>query len=290
MPFRCLALVLLSAPLAAQAPRSLTAADYARAERFLARTAAPLVSGLGVRATWLSDDRFWYRTPTANGFDFVMIDVARRARASAFDQSRLGAALQAATGGGFNRDSLPYRTFELSRDGRELRVEVAGRRWKCDLPAYACAPIDTAAAIGPPPAHSVVSPDGRRAAFIRDFNLWVRDLATGRDSRLTTDGVLAGHNYDDQANQLHADKLRGKLLLAHGTLDDNVPPYNTELVVDALIKANKDFDLLMLPNQRHGFGSMSSYMMRRRWDYFVKNLMGAEPPKEYEIGRPRLVP
>jgi hypothetical protein len=62
------------------------------------------------------------------------------------------------------------------------------------------------------------------------------------------------------------------------------------LVVDALIKANKDFDLLLLPNQRHGYGPMSAYMTRRRWDYFVKNLMGAEPPKEYEIvapGQPR---
>jgi len=56
------------------------------------------------------------------------------------------------------------------------------------------------------------------------------------------------------------------------------------LVVDALIKANKDFDLLMLPNQAHGYGTMSNYMARRRWDYFVKNLMGAEPPKEYELG------
>src|ERR1700741_4027869 len=77
-------------------------------------------------------------------------------------------------------------------------------------------------------------------------------------------------NYDDQANQNLAKNLKGHLLLAHGTLDDNVPPYNTLLVVDALIKANKDFDLLMLPNQPHGYGNMSNYMMRRRWDYFVK--------------------
>ena len=91
-------------------------------------------------------------------------------------------------------------------------------------------------------------------------------------------------NYDDQANQNLAKNLKGKLLLAHGTLDDNVPPVNTLLVVDALIKANKDFDLLMLPNQAHGYGSESNYMTRRRWDYFVKNLLGAEPPKEYELG------
>jgi dipeptidyl aminopeptidase/acylaminoacyl peptidase len=90
-------------------------------------------------------------------------------------------------------------------------------------------------------------------------------------------------NYENQANQTHAKILKGKLLLAHGTMDDNVPPYNTLLVVDALIKANKDFDLIMIPNARHGYGSASYYMMRRRWDYFVKNLLGMDPPKEYEL-------
>lgn len=90
-------------------------------------------------------------------------------------------------------------------------------------------------------------------------------------------------NYRAQANQNYAESLQGKLLLAHGGLDDNVPPYNTYLVVDALIKANKDFDLIVFPNARHGYGEDSYYMMRRRWDYFVKNLMGATPPKNFEI-------
>ena len=90
-------------------------------------------------------------------------------------------------------------------------------------------------------------------------------------------------SYDIEANQTFAKNLKGHLLLAHGTMDNNVPPYNTLLVADALIKANKDFDLLMLPNQAHGYGTMSNYMMRRRWDYFVKYLLGAEAPKEYEI-------
>lgn len=96
-------------------------------------------------------------------------------------------------------------------------------------------------------------------------------------------GLMTGDNYEKQANQINADKLKGKLLLAHGGMDDNVPPYNTYLVVDALIKANKDFDLIIIPNARHSYGQASFYMMRRRWDYFVKNLLGAEPPKEYEI-------
>ena len=93
-------------------------------------------------------------------------------------------------------------------------------------------------------------------------------------------------NYDSQANQLLAKNLKGHLLLAHGTMDNNVPPYNTLLVVDALIKANKDFDLLMLPNQAHGYGAESNYMTRRRWDYFVRYLLGAEPPKEFEFHPP----
>ncbi|AHG92394.1 peptidase S9B dipeptidylpeptidase IV domain protein (plasmid) [Gemmatirosa kalamazoonensis] len=101
--------------------------------------------------------------------------------------------------------------------------------------------------------------------------LVVRD-ATGTDS------------YAAEANQEFAKNLVGHLLLAHGTMDTNVPPYQTMLVADALIKANKDFDLLMIPNANHGYGAASNYMMRRRWDYFVKWLMGSEPPKEFDLG------
>jgi dipeptidyl aminopeptidase/acylaminoacyl peptidase len=95
-------------------------------------------------------------------------------------------------------------------------------------------------------------------------------------------GPNESDNYTAEANQSLAKNLKGKLLLAHGTMDDNVPQNNTLLVVDALIAANKDFDLLLLPNRRHGFGN-EAYMVRRRWDYFVKNLLGVEPPREYRI-------
>jgi dipeptidyl aminopeptidase/acylaminoacyl peptidase len=90
-------------------------------------------------------------------------------------------------------------------------------------------------------------------------------------------------NYDSQATQTMAKNLKGKLLLAHGTMDSNVPPQNTLLVVDALIKANKDFDLILFPNAGHGFGAAGDYMTRRRWDYFVKHLLGVEPPMEFKM-------
>ena len=90
-------------------------------------------------------------------------------------------------------------------------------------------------------------------------------------------------NYTGQDNAPLAKNLKGKLLLIHGMMDDNVPPQSTLLVVDALVKANKDFDLLLLPHARHGYGMDSYYVMRRRWDYFVRNLLGAEPPREFEL-------
>src|SRR3981189_104279 len=90
-------------------------------------------------------------------------------------------------------------------------------------------------------------------------------------------------NYETQANQNFVKNLKGKLLLAHGSMDNNVPMNNTLLVVEALIKANKDFDLLIIPNVAHGYGEASQYMTRRRWDYFVKNLAGNVPPHEYEM-------
>ena len=101
-------------------------------------------------------------------------------------------------------------------------------------------------------------------------------------------GLLVTHkdgstNYDNQANQLIAKNLKGKLMLVHGTLDDNVPPYSTLLVVEALIKANKDFDMLLLPNMHHGYAADTPYVTRRRWDYFVQYLAGNTPPKEYAL-------
>lgn len=85
-----------------------------------------------------------------------------------------------------------------------------------------------------------------------------------------------------QANATLVDNLKGHLLLVHGDIDDNVHPAQTIRLVDALIKANKDFDLLILPNRHHQI-SLDSYFIRKKWDYFVKHLLGVEPPKEFAI-------
>ena len=99
-------------------------------------------------------------------------------------------------------------------------------------------------------------------------------------------GLLEGDNYLDQVNARLAANLKGKLLLAYGDMDDNVHPALTIQVIDALIKANKDFDMLVLPNGNHGFGDAMPYFERRLWDYFVRNLRGEEPPQEYQFKMP----
>ena len=61
-----------------------------------------------------------------------------------------------------------------------------------------------------------------------------------------------------------------------------MPPSNTLLLVQALIEAEKDFDLLLLPDARHGFGN-SRYFMKKRWNYFVEHLQGGEPPSQFQF-------
>ncbi len=94
---------------------------------------------------------------------------------------------------------------------------------------------------------------------------------------LVPDGT-GSDNYASEATQTYAANLRGRLFLIHGMMDSNVPPYNTLLVADALMKAGKSFDMLMLPHARHGYGADGPYVMRRRWDYFIEHLRGEVPP------------
>ena len=95
-------------------------------------------------------------------------------------------------------------------------------------------------------------------------------------------GYPVGKDYAEQSNITLADKLKGHLLLVHGDVDNNVNPVETMRFVDALIKANKNFDMLLVPNMYHGEGR-NFYLVRRRWDYFVQHLLNTQPPEDFEI-------
>ena len=96
-------------------------------------------------------------------------------------------------------------------------------------------------------------------------------------------GYPVDSSYIACSNVENAHRLTRPLMLVVGEMDDNVDPASTMQVVDALIKANKDFEFVVLPGVRHSMGE--SYGEHKRFDFFVKELMGVEPPKWEELKR-----
>ena len=104
-------------------------------------------------------------------------------------------------------------------------------------------------------------------------------------------GWPVGNDYEEQSNVTMAGQLKGHLLLIHGDIDNNVHPVETMRLVDALMSANKSFDMLFVPNMLHGdSGPHALYVTRRRWDYFVQYLLGVTPPENFQIREERLPP
>ncbi|HMH26410.1 MAG TPA: DPP IV N-terminal domain-containing protein, partial [Gemmatimonadaceae bacterium] len=158
---------LLSNQLNAQQAPVVTAADYARAELFLRESVLPLVTGMSVQPMWLSGDRFGYRNTTRSGSQFILVDPSKGTRVPCSPETdRCGGAL----------------------DPREVsRVQAGAQR-----------------AFGTRPES--VSPDGKRAAFIRSYNLWVRDIASARETQLTTDGQKDFGYATDNAGWIKSDR------------------------------------------------------------------------------------
>ncbi|HEV2385936.1 MAG TPA: DPP IV N-terminal domain-containing protein [Candidatus Acidoferrales bacterium] len=196
-------------------PRTLTADDYARAEKFMPYNTTPLVLRAVTHPTWGSNDRLWYRATIAQGSEFVLVDPAKRTRGPAFDQARLAAALSAASGVSYDAFHLPFTEFDFLAGGESIAFNVKNRRWTCDLRAYRCIPQSNppqsqqparGEEAGPPGRNQVISPDGKLAAFVRDYNLWVRDLAAGKETQLTADGVKDDGYATDNAGWSRSDR------------------------------------------------------------------------------------
>lgn len=172
--------------------RSLTEADYEHAEKFMGYNTAQLVDRGSVKPNWVSDDRFWYRVLTAQGSEFILIDPARGSRVAAFDQQKLAASLSSATGNKYEPFRLPFSVFNYSPDGKSIVFSAAQKSWKCNLKTYSCTAdttsVEADASTKTQPGISV-SPDGKRAVFIRNYNLWLRDLTSDKETQLTFDGV-----------------------------------------------------------------------------------------------------
>ena len=180
-----MALAFLTA--SAPAQRRYTNQDYARAERFMPYNTVPLTYQGVVRAHWLDDGRFWYRSFTADGWEFLVVDPAARTKTHAFDETRMASALRAASNAALTQDAHRLAITDLILRSNEWQVTLASRHFRCTVDAGTCRADSGARA--PEAASMATSPDRTKVAFIRDFNLWVSDVATGNETRLTTDGV-----------------------------------------------------------------------------------------------------
>lgn len=192
------------------ASRKVTAADYSRAEKFMPYNTASLVFGDSPTPNWWADDRFWYRRTTPDGDEFVIIDPARGTRSAAFDSARVASALASATGTSLDAGHLPLTDLDFSRGRSLASFKVGDRDWQCDLQSLKCTAqprlTTTASVFTRGLGLDVLSPDKKRAAFIRDFNLWVRDVASGKEKQLTTDGVRDFGYATDNAGWIRSDR------------------------------------------------------------------------------------
>src|SRR5688572_11072451 len=156
----------VSLPGAAQSRATVTVADYERAEKFLNYNTNPLVTNGAVRANWMSDDRFWYRNQTANGHEFILVDAAKATKLPAFDHAAVAKTLTTIMGKPVTAERFPFQQITFSADVQSFWFDSDLKRWTCDVRGQHCAGVDRPA----PLANSVLSPDGKLAAFLRDYN------------------------------------------------------------------------------------------------------------------------
>jgi dipeptidyl aminopeptidase/acylaminoacyl peptidase len=196
----------------AQQDRQLTNADYARAESFMNYKVNPLVYHGVENPVWLGDGRFWYRDHGPDGTTFTLVDPAKRVEAPAFDQAKLANALNAAraSSGGkqehLDPHHLPIAEFSLSNHDQTISLTVDGKHWNCELSGAGVCSAETRLDLPEGHAPMVLSPDGTKAAFIHDWNLWIRDIATGNETQFTTDGVEDFGYATDNAGWQHSDR------------------------------------------------------------------------------------
>lgn len=134
---------------------------------------------------WIgSSDDFLYERETRKGKEYRLVSPPKKSNELAFDHMALASALSAASGEEAKPEDLPIDNVEISLSRESLSFSAYGKDWKYDLKKKGCEEVPTN------PSHWLVSPDGLRAVFIRDYNLWLIDIESKKETALTTDGEL----------------------------------------------------------------------------------------------------
>jgi hypothetical protein len=284
-------------------------ADYEQATGLRAKL-SPLALNIVDRGGWVGKtSRYWYRKSVAGGFEFWVADAASREKTIAFDHARLAAALATASGEKAEALKLPFNAITFAEDEKSVEFLTAGVRYTCDLRSKAFHDVcwknlgdagfpdrvlwhKAVAAKYPQYDISRVGIYGNSAGgqnalggllFQPDFYKAAVSSCGCHDNRMDKIwwneqwmGWPLGPEYAASSNVDNAHRLKGQLLLIVGEMDANVDPASTMQVVNALIKADKVFDLLVIPGAGHGMGG--AYGERKMFDFFVRHLQGGTPP------------
>lgn len=164
-------------------PAAVGEAEYELAERMLGPNTAPLLASHLAAHYWQDNDLLVYRRADLGVQSYVLFDPASGERSNLIDNERLAAALAELLEREVDSGELMLTGIRLTDDGDELSFNFEGGRYSLALDGeYAPRQLERT------PADEFLSPDGSRAAFIREHNLWVRDTATGELTQLTFDG------------------------------------------------------------------------------------------------------
>ncbi len=182
-----------------------TRADYEKATGLRAKL-QPLALNIVDRGGWIGKTtRYWYRKSVAGGTEYWLVDAASQEKGIAFDHARLAAGLAAASGEKIEALNLPFFSLTFGEDGKSVEFAAAGVRWTCDLATYACKKLEGPGGprgfrdgelggweIGPAPEAASkgvkTSPDGKWEAFIRNYNVCLRDKEKKEETILSRDG------------------------------------------------------------------------------------------------------
>jgi dipeptidyl aminopeptidase/acylaminoacyl peptidase len=184
--------------------------DYQRAQKFLPGNLQHSIYVSEVAAHWLDKtDRFWYHKVGPKGSEFLLVDADRNTVASAFDHEKLAAALARLTKKEYSAGDLPFDTIEFTDDQKAVRFDLEDAQWTCTLTDYDCKrePNEDSG--------EALSPDKKWNAFVKDHNLYIKNVSTGATTQLTQDGVR-GWDYATPLPSL-------RLLVEQGTQDVKQP-------------------------------------------------------------------
>jgi len=168
----------------------ITAKDYTRAQKSMSRDLNNLTTNRVKNIGWLADGRMWYDKTSAVGHQFLLVNLETKSKTEAFNHGKLAEILSKLLQKKIQADNLPFNQIEFSKAADVIYFSVRGKGFQCNLVTYDCK--KNVKAKGGKPSrfrNARLSPDGKFETFIKDYNLWNKEVKTGKKIQLTTDGI-----------------------------------------------------------------------------------------------------